>query len=83
LGVSGGGAPQAGQPVQEQASAGLAKAAGIPVDRALVVEGKECLDLPDDLAAGALGVQDLIEKAKEGASQGIDALAAVWALVSL
>jgi len=31
------------------------------------MEAKECLDLTNDFAAGAIGIEHLIEKAKEGA----------------
>jgi len=47
------------------------------------VQSKERLDLAHDLAAGAIGIEDLIEKAKEGASEAIDPITAVGAFVSL
>ncbi len=47
------------------------------------MEGKERLDLADDLAARAIGIEDLIEKAKEGAPQAIDPIAAVGPFVGL
>jgi hypothetical protein len=47
------------------------------------VEGKERLDLADDLAAGAIGIEDLIEEAKKGASDVIDSITAVGAFVGL
>jgi hypothetical protein len=49
----------------------------------LIVEGKEGLDLTDDLATGTVGIKDLIKEAKEGATQAIDAVAAVGALIGL
>jgi len=61
----------------------LTVGAGAWVHRAGVVEGKERLDLADDLAAGAIGIEDLIEKAKEGAPEAIDAVPAVGAFVGL
>ncbi|MCI0541334.1 MAG: hypothetical protein L0Z50_39545, partial [Verrucomicrobiales bacterium] len=45
-----------------QASAGLAIAAGGGIDRAEMVEAKEGLDLPDDFATGAAGIEDLIRR---------------------
>ena len=47
------------------------------------MEAKESLDLADDFQASALWIQDLIEEAKEGAADGIDAVPAAWALVGL
>ncbi len=47
------------------------------------MKGKERLDLADDWAAGAMGIEDLIEEAKEGASDAIDSIAAVGAFLSL
>ena len=52
---------------QGQPLAGLAVSTGAFVDPALVVEGKEGLDLADDFAAGAAGLEDLVKEAKEGA----------------
>ena len=57
--------------------------AGAFVDRAGIVEGKKRLDLTDDLAAGAIGIEDLIEKTKEGAAQAVDPITAVRAFVGL
>ena len=56
---------------------------GALVHRALIVEGKEGLDLTDDLATGAVGIKDLIKEAKESATQAIDAVAAVGAVIGL
>jgi hypothetical protein len=39
------------------------------------MEGKESLDLADDLAAGGIGLEHLPDPAPEGAGQGKDALA--------
>ena len=47
------------------------------------MQSKERLDLTDDFAAGARGIEDLIEKTKESAAQTKDALAAVGALIGL
>jgi len=47
------------------------------------VEGKECLDLPDDLAAGASGIEHLVEEPEEGAPDREDALPAIGSLVGL
>jgi hypothetical protein len=47
------------------------------------VEAKEGLDLADDLPAGAIRMEDLIEKAKESAADRIDAIPAAGALVGL
>ena len=83
FGLSGGGATQARQNIPGQAPSGLTPAAGAFVHRAAGVQGKECLDLTDNLPAGALRIEHLIEKAKEGAADRIGALAAVVALVGL
>ena len=53
------------------------------VHRVAGSEGKERLDLADDLPAGALGIENLMEKTKEGAADVIDPIAAVAALVGL
>ena len=45
------------------------------------MKGKEGLHLTDEFAAGATGIEHLIEEAKEGPPQAINALAAVGALV--
>jgi chloramphenicol 3-O-phosphotransferase len=47
------------------------------------MEGEERLNLANNLAAGAVGFEYLIEEAKEGAPHAIDALAAVGAFVGL
>jgi hypothetical protein len=73
----------AAEPVQGQSFAGLAVGAGVFIDRALVLEGKQGLDLADDFAAGGIGLEHLAEEAKEGAAHAIDALTAVAALVGL
>ncbi len=75
--------PQALEEGQGQTAAGLAVGAGAFVDPALVVQCKEGLDLANHLAAGAFGVEDLIEKTEEGASHRINTLPAVGACVSL
>ena len=53
------------------------------VEAPALVQGKKRLDLPDDLAAGAIGIEDLIEEPKEGAPEGEDSLPAVKPLVGL
>jgi hypothetical protein len=76
-------ATQAGQNIPRQASAGLAVGAAALVDVPVLVQGKKRLDLPDDLAAGAIGIEHLVEKSKEGAPDAENALSAVKALVGL
>ena len=71
------------QNIQRQAETGLTIGAGAFIDGAPVMETKQGLDLSDDFTAGAGGVEGLIKKAPEGATQGIDALAAVGPLISL
>ena len=83
MGLGRRGTPQALQGVQRQASAALAVGAGAWVYRLAVLQGQERPDLANDLAAGAVGIEDLPEKAPEGAAQRIDALAAVVTLLGL
>ena len=83
LGLGGRGATQARQDIPGQAQPGLTPAAGACGHRAMAVQGKERLDLTDHLPTGALGIEHLIKKAKEGAADRIDAIAAVGALVGL
>jgi hypothetical protein len=33
------------------------------------LKGKESLNLPDDFTAGAVGIEDLVEKSKKGSAQ--------------
>ena len=73
----------AAEPVQGQSFAALAVGAGVLIDRVLVLEGEEGLDLADDFAAGGIGFEHLAQEAKEGAAHAIDALAAIAALVGL
>src|SRR5208282_95967 len=73
----------AAEPVQGQSFASLAVGAGVFIDRALVLEGEEGLDLADDFTAGGIRLEHLAQEAKEGAAHAIDALAAVAALVGL
>ena len=47
------------------------------------LQANQRLDLADDLAAGTVWIEDLVEKAKEGAAEGIEALPAVRAFLSL
>ena len=83
LGLGGDGMANALEPLQGQAQAGLAIAAGGFIDRLCRVEAKEGLNLPDHFPAGAAGIEDLIEKAPEGAPERVNALAAVGAFVGL
>ena len=71
------------QNIQRQAETGLTIGAGGFIDAALVMETKQGLDLSDDFTAGAAGIEGLIKKAPEGATQGVDARAAVGTLVGL
>jgi hypothetical protein len=61
----------------------LAVGAVALVHAALVMQSKERLDLADDLAARAVGVEHLIEEAEEGAPDGENPLPAVGALIGL
>jgi hypothetical protein len=83
FGIGSGGAAQARQDVPRQPVSGLTVGAGAFVHGAATFQRKEGLDLADNLAAGAVGIEDLIEKAKEGAAQGIDALTAVGTFLGL
>ena len=49
----------------------------------MALEAKERLDLADDFTAGAVRIEDLIEKGEEGAAQALDAIAAVGAFLGL
>jgi hypothetical protein len=69
------------QDVQREAAPGLAVAAGAFGDAAAALKAKERLDLPDDLAAGASRIEDLIKKPPEGAAHRVDALAAIGILL--
>jgi len=59
----------------------LAISAGAFVNVALPIEGQARLDVADHLAAGAVGIKDLIEEGKDGLTQAEDALAAVGVFV--
>jgi hypothetical protein len=83
FGVRGDRAAQAGQNVQRQPLSSLTVGAGAFVHRVARLQDEERLDLADDLAAGALGIEDLKEEAEKGAAEGIDALTAVGAFVRL
>jgi hypothetical protein len=63
--------------------ASLTVATGALVYASATIEGTEGLDLADDLAAGAVRIEDLVQKAKEGAAQVIDAVPAIGAFVGL
>ena len=52
-------------------------------DGAPVQEGEERLDLPHDFTARAIGIEDLVEKTKEGTSDRVDVLATVRTFVAL
>jgi len=69
--------------VQGQSLAGLAIGAGAFVHTGLAVEAKEGLDLTDDFATRAVGIEDLIEEAKESTADAIDAIPAIGTLVVL
>jgi hypothetical protein len=56
----------------------LAVGAVVLVDRAPVLQGEERLNLADHLAAGTTGIEDLVDKAKEGAAHAEDALRGCW-----
>jgi len=71
------------QCIQGQSFAGLAIRTGAFVHRPLALEAKERLDLADDFAAGAVGLEDLIEEGKESTAHAIDTIPAVRALVVL
>jgi hypothetical protein len=75
------GMAEAGERVQGQAPAGLAVGAGARVDVAEAVEPEAGAGVADDLAAGAAGMEDLIEEAPEGAAAREDPLAAGGALL--
>jgi len=74
---------QTWQCIQGQSFAGLAIRTGAFVHRPLALEAKERLDLTDDFAAGAVRIEDLIEKGEEGAAQAIDAIAAIGPFLGL
>jgi hypothetical protein len=74
---------QALERVQGQAFSGLAIGAGALVYRALIVKGKESLDLTDDPATRAVWFEDLIQETKESATQAIDALPTIGAIIGL
>jgi len=69
--------------VQGQAEAGLTVSAGAVIDRALVVQTKQGLDLPDHLPAGTGRIERLLEEAPKGATQRKDAVATVGPLLGL
>ncbi len=75
--------PQAAERVQGQALAGLTVGAGVFIDPARVVQTEQGLDLADDFATGGIGLEHLVEEAKEGAAHVIDAVAAVEPLLGL
>ncbi len=83
LAGGGQGDAQALEGLQRQPLAGLAVGAGAFVKAAPTVKGEESLDLAHNLAAGALGIEHLIEETKEGAPDAEDAFAAVGALIGL
>jgi hypothetical protein len=69
--------------VQGQAETSLAVGAAAVANSALALEGEESLDLVDHFPTGTAGVEDLVEKAPESATDREDAVAAVGALVGL
>ena len=64
----GNGMAQPAEGIQGQSQAGLAIGAGAAVDGAEAVELEEGAGVADDFAAGAAGVQDLVEETPEGAA---------------
>jgi len=54
--------------IQSQPQASLTIGAGPFIDRAAVMETKQSLDLSDDFAARATGIERLIKKAPKGAA---------------
>jgi hypothetical protein len=74
---------QSGQNIPRQAPAGLTVGTSAFIDVAVLVQGKKRLDLPDDLTAGAIGVEDLVEEPKESASDAKDSFSAVGSLIGL
>src|SRR5262249_31381176 len=71
------------EPIQGQPLAGLAIGTCAFVHKASPMQAKERLDLADDFAAGAVGIEDLVEEGKESTAHTIDAIPAVRALVVL
>ena len=61
----------------------MAVSAGGFVDVGAVVQNKKGLDLPDYLAARAIGLEHLVEKAKESAANGEDTFSAIGSFVGL
>ena len=74
---------QAAEGVDGQSLACLAVSAGAVINPAPVVQGEEGLNLANNLAAGAVGLEHLVEEAKESAAHAKDALAAVGPFVGL
>jgi hypothetical protein len=83
FGDGGGGDTQPLKRVQGQSLSGLAISTGASIHTNPLMEAKECLDLTNDFAAGAIGIEHLIEKAKEGAPEAIDAIPTVAAFLGL
>ena len=83
LGLGRRGATQARQPVPGHPGARLTVGAGAGVNLAAAQEGQEGLDLADDFATGAIGVEHLIEKAEEGAADAKDPLPAIGPCLGL
>jgi len=83
FGVGRHGTAQAGQEVQREAGPRLAKGAGAFAHAARAGQREERLDLTHPFPARTIGLQHLVEEAKEGAAHGVNLLAAVGALVTL
>jgi hypothetical protein len=69
--------------IQGQPQASLAIGAAALVHRAAIVETEQSLNLSDDLAARAGGIEHLVEETPKGATHRIDAIAAIGTLVAL
>ena len=80
---TGHGHAQAAKDIQRQSLSGLAVSAVAGINVTLVVEDEEGLNLADNFAAGAVGVEHLIEESEAGAAHAVDALAAVGTCISL
>ena len=77
------GATQARQNIQGEASARDAIGTGTHAHLARAKEPEERLDLAHDLPAGAIGIKDLVKKAKEGTANRIDLFPAVGSVIGL
>ena len=83
LGVRRHGTTQTGQDIERQPVARLAISTGPLANPTRTHQSEERLDLAHDFAAGASGIEHLVEKAKEGAAERVNLLAAVRAFLGL